>query len=104
MPPKKRPSCGKTPAAKRMRLQRSSETEEQHEARLQTQCKRQATLRENETFEQHEARLQTKRERQAAIRENETFEQHQARLKTQRERRIQQNHRNNDTLMEGNFS
>ncbi|GBP82283.1 hypothetical protein EVAR_86637_1 [Eumeta japonica] len=71
--------------AKRMRLVRSQETEEDREARLTSSQERQARLRATETSAQLESRLSSQRSQTEATRIRESMKQREARLFTDRE-------------------
>ncbi|GBP33268.1 Zinc finger protein 821 [Eumeta japonica] len=71
--------------AKRMRLVRSQETEEDREARLTSSQEHQARLRATETSAQRESRLSSQRSQTEATRIRESMEQREARLFTDRE-------------------
>ena len=72
MPPKKRKSIGQiTPAAKKIKAIRASETPEQRELRLQQERIRASTSRARETLEERELRLHQDRVRASASRAKE---------------------------------
>ncbi|XP_047541809.1 uncharacterized protein LOC125074524 [Vanessa atalanta] len=71
--------------AKRMRIIRSQESEQDHAARLIASQERQARLRASETSRQRELRLRSERSRLMAFRNRESSEQRNARLAADRE-------------------
>jgi hypothetical protein len=87
MPPKRRPSLGRsTASAKKVAASRASETLPEREARLEDMRGRAASSRASETLSEREARLEDKRGRAASSRASETLSEREARLSDKRTR------------------
>ena len=86
MPPKKRLKFGKSAAARRKRVARASETQEQRQSRRQVDAHRHAISRQRESQEVQQTRRRVDAERHAISRQQESQENRQIRLLRSRSR------------------